>query len=131
MPYKNNIVAADGWFTGTDQPFEITVYQRTATDAEILAGTGTAQNISGWSLSWMLKKLKTDEDSAALITKTTLSGIVLTDAVNGVCTVTVDDVDTDALVAGLYHHELKRTDAGFEAVLTFGTANLQRSVHHA
>ena len=42
---------------------------------------------------------------------------------------TVLDTDTDAIAPGLYHYELKRTDAGFETPLALGTLTLKRGVH--
>lgn len=131
MGYTANIDAADGWYLGEDKSLRITVYTSTATADTIEAGTATAENITGWALSWMLKRKLSDADVDAALTKTTVSGIALTTPASGLCTVTVADTDTDALSPGTYVHELKRTDAGNEAVLVQGTVELLRAVHRA
>jgi hypothetical protein len=93
------------------------------------------QNIdhdSEFFISWMLKQKATDTDAQAKITKTTAAGsIALTTPLSGICTVTVEDTDTDGLRANTYWHELKRTDAGFETILSYGACELLQSVHRS
>lgn len=61
-------------------------------------------------------------ETTAKITKTTSSGIAITDATNGVFTVTMDPADTDDL-AGRYYYEIQVTDSGGDiATVTTGTA---------
>ena len=112
------------WFIGTDHQFEF---------GPVLDGDGVPVNITGWTLSWMLKRRLSDLDANALLTKTpVISGSYsATIALNTQrATVTVADTDTDAFVARTdYRHELKRTDAGSESVLAYGTAVLKRGVH--
>lgn len=122
MAIEANIGHDDEFFLGEDKSLVFTIYQSDGT---------TVQDITGWSLSWMLKKRIADLDAAALITKTTLNGIVLTSAALGICTVTVNDTDTDTLEDDLYAHELKRTDDGSETVLSFGGVRLKRGVHRS
>jgi hypothetical protein len=112
----------DDLFIGEDKSLIITVYQ---------SDKRTRQNILGWSLSWMLKTSLSDVDGSALLTKTTNSGISLTTPSTGVCTVTIADTDTDGLTPGKYFHELKRTDAGAETVLSHGRCVLRRGVHRS
>lgn len=119
MAIEANITKDDGWYLGEDKSLAFTVYQSDGT---------TPQDMTGWALSWRIKKKRTDADASAILTKTTASGISIS---TSVATVTVADTDTDALTARGYYHELKRTDAGFEAVLSQGVAVLQRGVHHA
>lgn len=121
MSVKAAITAAENWFTGEDRALRFTVKD----DA------GVAVDITGWALSWRFKRRVDDPDGAALITKTTGSGIALTTPASGICTVTIDDTDTDRLgrVDGV--HELKRTDAGSEVVLAYGPALLQQGVHRS
>jgi hypothetical protein len=120
MADEQNI--SDNWFIGEDKILPITVYRDAAHSA--------TQDITGWTLSWMLKRRSSDADASALLTKTTTTGgTVLTTPLSGLCTVTIADTDTDALNPGSYHHELKRTDAGFETVLTHGTVLLKRALH--
>lgn len=96
-----------------------------------------ATNITGWALSWMLKRRQTDLDADALLTKTTAGGIAISGVFNSVpatntqvATVTLAAADTKALPAGDWYFELKRTDAGFETVLAYGSFALVRGVHH-
>jgi hypothetical protein len=114
-------------YLGADHTYPFTILNQ----AETLA-----VDISGWALSWMVKRRKSDADAAAVLTKTTVSGIVISGTYNAtittntqVATVTVADTDTDAIAEGLYHYELKRTDAGLETPLAFGTLTLKRGVH--
>lgn len=96
--------------------------------------------IGGWALSWMVKRHKEQADNAALLTKTTGAGdIVISGSYNAdpnvntqraTLTVTDDATDTEAEVPpGVYHWELKRTDAGFETVLAYGTLECIQGVH--
>lgn len=121
MATQANIGTDDDFFTGEDKSLVFTVTQADGT---------TPQNITGWALSWMLKRNAGDADAAALITKSTVAGsIALTTPLSGVCTVTVEDTDTDALSPGTYRHELKRTTAGVETVLSYGSCVLKQAVH--
>jgi hypothetical protein len=116
MAYEDAIEDSDQWHVGEDKSLTVTVYQSDGT---------TAQNITGWALEWVLKQAYSDD--AVLLSKTTVSGIALTTPLSGICTVTIDDTDTDNLPAGRYVHVLRRTDAGSESVLTYGTALLKKS----
>lgn len=95
-------------------------------------------DITTYAMSWMLKRRLTDADSAKLLEKTTASGITIAGLFNAspsvnlqVATVAIADTDTDAFVAGLCYWELKRTDAGLEAPLAYGTLELKRGVHRS
>lgn len=101
-------------FIGVDQ-------QYVCTEAD-----GTA--LTGYALSFMIKQRATDADAAALVTLTTAGGAISISS--AVATVSVADTDTDGLDAGTYAWELKRTDAGSEAVLGYGQLRLIRGVHH-
>lgn len=129
--------AISDFFTGEDKTITFTVYLRPSglTDAEFAAqiadATASTQNITGWSLSWMVKKTASEPDSRALIVKTTASGIALTTPSSGICTVTIEDDDVNGVIHGgvTYTHELKRTDAGSETVLCQGDFTLSQAVH--
>jgi hypothetical protein len=130
MAIERTITDDDDWFIGEDKTFPTTIYQSDyAVDPLTGIVTGTLQDITGWTLSWLVKRKATDLDAAALITKTTSSGIALTTPASGLCTITVADTDTDSIAAGTYHHELKRMDAGYEAILIQGRAVLRGAVH--
>ena len=122
MAIRDDIDASDDLFTGEDKTLTFTIYQ---------ADGVTAQNLTGWSLSYTWKRQLSDADSAAVLTKTTSAGIALTDPVNGICTVSIADTDTDAVTARTYWHELKRTDAGSETILTTGSVYLRQAVHRS
>ena len=123
MALEQHISVDGDFFTGEDKSLIFTVYQADET---------TAQDISGWSLSWLLKRHRHDADVDALITKTTTGGgIALTTPLTGICTVTVADTDTDSIPAGTYRHELKRTGAGVETILAYGSCVLRQALHRA
>ncbi len=113
-------------FQGEDRKYVFTVLNAAET---------AAVDITGWTLSWMVKRFKADADLSALLTKTTAAGIVISGVYNSVpatntqiATVTVDDTDTTAIAEGLYAHELKRMDNTFETVLSHGTFELVQGV---
>jgi len=95
-----------------------------------------AINISGWALSFMIKRAASDSDAAALLTLTTAAAITIAGTYNvdpdvnaQRATVAVADTDTDALASGSAQWELKRTDAGFETILGYGEMRLYRTLH--
>jgi hypothetical protein len=122
MAVRQDIAPASDFFTGEDKDLVFTIY---TTNAQTVA-----QDITGWTVSWMLKANKTDADGSALLTKTTVSGIVLTTAASGILTVSLTDTDIASLKGGvLYFHELKRTTDGQETVLSYGAFTLNQAVH--
>lgn len=121
MALKFDITEADRFFTNADKVIKFKIYQ---------ADGVTPQNITGWAMSWLLKRRLTDADSAALVTKTTGAGtITLTTPLTGDCELTVTDENTATVASGFYVHELKRTDAGAETPLCEGKARLRQSLH--
>ena len=72
----------------------------TALDAD-----GVAINISGYTIAWYLKR---EVGEAAVLSKTTASGITITTAASGMFTVAVADTDT-TLFTGQYYHEVQLT----------------------
>lgn len=124
MAENSPITADDEWFIGTDHQFEF---------GPVVDGDGVAIDVSTWTLSWMMKRRLNDPDLSAILTKTpTVTGTHNPDPALSTqrVVVSIADTDTDPLVARVdYRHELKRTDAGSEAVLAYGTAVLKRGVH--
>lgn len=114
MSVESDIPRTSYWFRTETKVLEFTIYQ---------ADGVTPENITGYSITFEFCQ----NDYTTVYSKTVGSGIVLTDAVNGVLQVTVDPADTSALTPGVYRYALKRTDAGSEAVLAHGTVLLQRS----
>jgi len=115
-------------FLGEDRQFVFTILNQAET---------VVIDITGWALSWMVKRYKSDADLSAILTKTTGgAGIVISGVFNAlpatntqIATVTVADTDTATLTEELCHWELKRTDPGFETVLAYGTLELILAVH--
>lgn len=125
---RTNIPEDEGLAIGADHSFVFDV--RNAAETESV-------NISGWALSWRLKRRLADADGSSLLVKTTGAGsIAITGTFNADptvnaqrATVTVADTDTDGLPDGLCYWELKRTDNGLETVLAGGTISLLATVH--
>lgn len=123
----DGIETALTYWLGTDKSFDFTVYTSSAQT--------TIRDVSGYTTSFKVKRKVSDADNAALITASgTVSGTfnaspsVKTQKI----TVTITDTDTDTEInPGLASWELKRTDAGSEAVLAYGTIELRRAVHIA
>jgi hypothetical protein len=124
MAIKTNLTLQ----TGTDHRYEFAILDSAQT---------AAVDISGWALSWMLKRTPQVADAqASLVKSTTVSGITITgtyDASPATNTqraaVDIADTDTDPLPPSLYFYELKRMDAGLEAVLAYGNLVLVQSIH--
>lgn len=112
------IAASENWFIGEDRTLAYSVVDE----------DGDPQVMTGWSLSWTLAPRQGQE---AVLTKTVGSGITVSngDGVNDLATVVVSDSDTEGLEKGpgTYYAELRRTDAGFEAVLSYGTVVLKQA----
>jgi hypothetical protein len=113
-------------FLGEDHQFVFTILNATQT---------ACVDLTGWTLMWMAKRYTSDADGAALVTKTMSSGIAIAGTFNAsialnaqVATVSVLDTDTLALVEALVHHELRRTDANYETVLSYGGLELMQGV---
>lgn len=126
MPFEAPVTRDDRVFLGEDRKIKFAIYADTTQT--------TIQDVSGWALSWKL--VSKAGDATALLTKTTSGGIAITGVFNASPSVntqrievTIDDVDTDALTPGTKWHELKRTDAGLESVLAFGTFYLHQPAH--
>lgn len=116
---------------GTDRPtYDFTVY--TSSDQDAIT------DITGWTLSFLVKRRPTDADVDALVTKTTAAGIVISGVFNASpatntqkATVTMVDTETDAIAAATYYWELKRMDAGSEQRIGYGRIAFNQTVHRA
>jgi hypothetical protein len=111
---ETNLTGSNGLFLGVDFTYPFTIKNSAET---------AVVEITGWALSWMVKRYKSDADLSAILTKTTSSGITISGTYNSspsvntqVATVAIADTDTASLYQGLYHFELKRTDDGSETV---------------
>lgn len=127
MAKEQNLTGTDAVFQGTDLALPCHIKNAAET---------TSIDITGWTLSWMVKRYRSDADLSALITKTTSGGIAIAGSFNSDpdintqrATVTIEDTDSISLSPGLYFHELKRTTNGAETVLIYGTFDLKEAVH--
>ena len=118
MSVRTNITQTDNYILGEDKQLQFLVVD----------SAGSAQTMTGWALEFIVRS---DPDSASTaISKTTASGIAISNG-NGTddrATVTIADDDTVALRPGLYYYAIRRTDAGSEQVLAFGTVELVQAV---
>ena len=72
--------------------------------------------------------LSVNEFSAALVTKSTGAGIVITNGPRGVFTVTLDVADTEPLI-GEHYFEAELTDAGGRvSTVVLGTIDIRKNV---
>jgi hypothetical protein len=115
MSEEAPIQQTDHWFIGEDRTLRFTVLDEN--DAVV--------DITGYALEWVMRERPAT--ATAAITKTTGSGITITDGPNGLCEVTIADADTLSLSPGTYFHTLRRTDDGLETVLSFGEAILRQA----
>lgn len=90
-------------------------------DVTLTVTMSPATNISGWSLSFTVKRALAD--TSALISKTTASGITIADAANGVFRIAIASANTNNanVGPGAYTYDVQRTDSGFRTVLAIGT----------
>jgi len=127
MNFDGIIETALQYWLGSDKALEFTVYTTAAKTA--------IRDATGYTTSFKVKRNVEDTDLAALITASgTVSGTFNASPTVNTQKITVTLVDTDSdteIAPGLAYWELKRTDAGLEAPLAFGTINLRRGVHIA
>ena len=81
----------------------------TTTIVVTLLADGTPQNITGYSAKFMAKRDYTS--TAAAITKTTPSGIELTNPTAGELTITLAPADTEDLSPGTHYYDLELTSS--------------------
>lgn len=89
-----------------------------------IAGSGT---IDGWTFEANLRDLKRNE---LVVTKTSGSGVTITDAPNRVIEVVIADTDTESLRSDTYLYDIWRTNDGLESCLCDGTIVLGRSARN-
>lgn len=117
MAIRFNITKSDEFFIGEDRTIAIDVKQ---------SDESSAQTMTGWALTW---ELKPSPGEAVSISKTTSAGISIGNGAgtDDRATITIADDDTEALEPGIYYHQLRRTDAGSEQLLSFGDVTLRES----
>ena len=119
-------------FIGEDVTLRVQLVKRDSTGAEVVEG-----DVSANAYTFTLKG--SPKDSAAIFTKTTVSGITFANGdtaafpaelsgANTVAVVAIADTDLDGLVVAEYDWDLRRTDAGSEAVVAWGTLKLTKGI---
>lgn len=129
MAKQTDLTGTNGLFLGVDYTYPFTIKN----------GAETAcVDISGWALSYLVKRQAVEPDGQAMLSKQTGNGITISGVFSAdpalntqVATVAIADTDSQLLEAGECVYELKRTDTGAETVLAYGALTLIRSVHHA
>jgi hypothetical protein len=88
-----------------------------------VTNAGVAVDLTGVTLTWLVKRRRSDDDADALITKTTTDGIELASpqsgATKGKAYITLEEGDTDDL-EGRFLWELEADDAVGKLTLASG-----------
>ena len=103
MPTINNFVA----------------YKGEALQFQCAPAAGTSPNITGFTLQFNIRA-EARPGTPVLLSLTTSNGITVTDALNGLYTVTITSAQNLALGAGTYVFDVWRTDPGSESELAVG-----------
>ena len=143
MAYRRDYPKVNDIIIGDDLAFHYEIFQDdlvatfdSATGQDIYV-SGTPEDVTTWTFRWELR-VKDTATGAAILSKTTVSGITITgtyDADHAANTqrvvVTIADTETysDAQVVLIppktYVYSLKRDDAGSEKTLVYGKFVLQ------
>jgi hypothetical protein len=120
-----NITRDDGFYLGEDKRLRVTIYTSPAKTECV--------DVGAFAMSY---KMAQKPGQAAVVTKTTGAGISVGGVFNSspalntqVVEIALDDVDTDAIAAQTWYHELKRTDNNLEGILFQGRAALLAPLH--
>lgn len=101
----------------TKQNFEMMSGDTQVLEYEVLDEDGVAVNITDATIEWVLTASR--NSATALITKTTSSGIVITNGPSGIFQVTLLPANTTSL-SGIYYYEAEVTTTG-NSVYTVST----------
>lgn len=101
-----------GFFRGEDVTLEVTM--------------SPVVSISGWTLIFVMRR--EHRDNTAIITKTTGSGITITNAPGGVFEVALGSADTLNLEPRTYVFDIQRSNSGSRAVIVIGTMQVGEQV---
>jgi hypothetical protein len=93
---------------------------------------GSPVNLAGGTLEYTAKWAVTDPDAAAVIQlSTATSGIVVTDATNGLATITIPSSGTSSLPyrTSILYHDVRFTDStGAVHTILYGTLTVKPNV---
>lgn len=123
MAAVQNIAEADGFYVGEDK---VLVF-------DITDSSGSPQTMTGWTLSWSLRRTQGASGTAISTLTTTAGDITIGDAdgTDDRATVTVGSAETSGLAPGVYAYSLARTDSGSWQVLAAGSCVLLASTERA
>jgi hypothetical protein len=117
------ITASAYFFIGEDKTLAFTVYDPTATEPEIKAGTALTQDITAWTMEFTVRR---DPQSVAVtFTKTTDDDVVIIDGSLGQVDVYIRAADTQDLTDGVYYYTLRRSDPDHHNDLAHGEFVMQ------
>jgi hypothetical protein len=88
----------------------------------VIEGTTTPVNITGWTITFTLKRKATDTSALLTATAQIVSGSA------GTYTISLTHAQTAALYAGTYAYDIQRTDTGSEAVISIGIFSVSQEV---
>lgn len=92
----------------TDQNFEMFEGDTKDIVVTVTDSAGAAVDLTGAVIAWQMAR--TARSATPAVAKSVGSGIVITDAPGGICTISLDSSDTGGL-SGDFYHELEVTDA--------------------
>lgn len=90
------------------------------------AGTAVV-NITGWTLAFTMREWW-DQTGSATLSRTTATGITITDGAAGEATITFTKANTETLTPKTYVYDLSRTDSGQQSVLMVGYVHIKGEV---
>jgi hypothetical protein len=137
MAIHRDITTDDQVFYDTDRILRYTIYTGNPTAAQILAGEAIAEDVSNWSLAWVVRKKVNSPDPPVIQKLSTGSpadiaivGVYDVDPLVNTQRVEVTLHDTDTydpnvspvvnVKAGTYAYALKRVGDGVETILAYG-----------
>lgn len=109
--------------TATGQNFSIYAGDTCAVTITVLDEDGDPKSIIGSTINWVAY-----HGDTVYLTKTTSSGITLSDPANGEFEISFVPADTESMGIGAYTHEAEVTDSsGNVSTVTVGTMTVLRS----
>lgn len=128
MAMEFNITSKDKWFLGEDKFIELPVFAQDGV---------TPLDVTGMAIQFVMRKTDRDKDPA-IIQKTTAAGtITIVGVFNPLPNLNTQKLhiafvsdDTTNLKPLTYRYSIKRTDAGNEAIFSFGDLVLLQATAH-
>lgn len=91
--------------------------------------SGSAENITGATLYFTVKSNSAQADAAAIIQKSTVSGITITNGAGGIASVAITPANTSSVTPGVYYYDVQyRTTGGDVYTVDSGYFLLQEEI---